>query len=911
LLRWTLWLALGLNLIMIGRIAITHEMAVPHFVLRRLEASLASAGLEVQFGQVNLDPGGRFYLRDVRIYSPHFNEPLLTAGAIYVRLEFWPLIVGDIRPQELHVTGAQLFLPAMLSPSGATETEVDGLDVTLTQRDKVWKIDQFAGNFGQLPVTAHGTVPTLSTTPGTTGQGMTALDVLNALLSAAKDLAAYRAPLDYFDAPALNLEIADKPARVLADFTAQGLHFPNDFYLPLLRGAVANELRVRSEFPLLGTREISNRLILEADDIKVSTDGAAKDIRAELTGQLDPKHFKYHPTALHVTAASVDVYGEPIQALDYQTSFLPLPNVRCHAIAWLRGQAVTVDGRADLSKGAGTLNVETEANPELLNFVATKLLKLELDKEVKLTRPLPLRVQAELGAGWKLASIKSDFDARVLNAHGVDLDAASGHIEFAGNQLKASDVILRIGESEARGTYLMDTDSYAYRFLLNGHLRPPAISGWFQDWWPGFWQKFQFRTIPPSANIDVQGRWGSPDESLVYVYVDAPTPTIRTVAFDRVRTLLFIRPEFYSALEFIAERDGGEGRGSFTRSYDNEKDAMRYTTFDVTSNINVHEGARLFGKEGTAIVDPFKFATLPELHLSGRLDGPASGHEHDAINMSVTAHGGVTYYGFPLSDLHFDGRLDNNDLYLDRLDLVFARGKATGKASLTGPQGNRKLGFDYMLKGADLAQAIHELETFQSVNNPDAAKQRKKSAAGFNTKGKLDLAISAEGRFDDFYSFKGQGNAEISGGDLGEINLLGVLSELLRRTIFNATTLRLDTARANFLIDGKKLSFPDLKITGPSAAIQAHGDYDISAKKLDFTAKLEPFAENRGLIKGALDLVLTPVSTVLEVKLTGDLDKPSWAFVIGPTNLLRKLSGTTENNKNNPTSLSDSAASGK
>jgi hypothetical protein len=35
--------------------------------------------------------------------------------------------------------------------------------------------------------------------------------------------------------------------------------------------------------------------------------------------------------------------------------------------------------------------------------------------------------------------------------------------------------------------------------------------------------------------------------------------------------------------------------------------------------------------------------------------------------------------------------------------------------------------------------------------------------------------------------------------------------------------------------------------------------------------------------------VLTPFANVLEVKLTGTLDKPSWSFVNGPTNFLRNL----------------------
>ena len=41
-----------------------------------------------------------------------------------------------------------------------------------------------------------------------------------------------------------------------------------------------------------------------------------------------------------------------------------------------------------------------------------------------------------------------------------------------------------------------------------------------------------------------------------------------------------------------------------------------------------------------------------------------------------------------------------------------------------------------------------------------------------------------------------------------------------------------------------------------------------------------------------ISAMLSPLSQILEVKLTGSLDKPKWAFVRGPTNFLRNLVGT-------------------
>jgi len=53
-----------------------------------------------------------------------------------------------------------------------------------------------------------------------------------------------------------------------------------------------------------------------------------------------------------------------------------------------------------------------------------------------------------------------------------------------------------------------------------------------------------------------------------------------------------------------------------------------------------------------------------------------------------------------------------------------------------------------------------------------------------------------------------------------------------------------------------------------------------------------PFQESGNVIKSVVGAVLTPLSAALEVKLTGTLEKPAWALVMGPTNLLRSITET-------------------
>src|SRR5207244_2538234 len=116
----------------------------------------------------------------------------------------------------------------------------------------------------------------------------------------------------------------------------------------------------------------------------------------------------------------------------------------------------------------------------------------------------------------------------------------------------------------------------------------------------------------------------------------------------------------------------------------------------------------------------------------------------------------------------------------------------------------------------------------------------------------------------------------------GEVPLLGQLSELLKFTALHFTA-----ATAKFKIDGAKISFSEFNLRGANSAIDAHGDYELDRRDLDFKAKIFPFQESGNILKSALGAVLSPLSSVFEVVLSGTLNKPKWPLAIGPTNWRR------------------------
>ena len=112
---------------------------------------------------------------------------------------------------------------------------------------------------------------------------------------------------------------------------------------------------------------------------------------------------------------------------------------------------------------------------------------------------------------------------------------------------------------------------------------------------------------------------------------------------------------------------------------------------------------------------------------------------------------------------------------------------------------------------------------------------------------------------------------------------------MLSKTLLNFSSLRLDNAQADFLIEGNKLVFQQVKLQGPRTLIDAKGEYLFGPRTLSFNARIFPLQESKFVLVDALGALLTPLSNVLELKLTGPLDKPSWAFAFGPTNLLRTI----------------------
>ncbi len=876
---WTLWLALGLLLAAQIGIAVSHELAVPRFILRAFEERLAASHVTATFGRATFDPAGSVIIENLRVTLPGFGEPVAKVRASFIELDPWALLTGRFEPRRISATGISFSVPAMLSPSGRSEEILRDLELTCVPGEKELSIEHLTAHVAGIALTAHGAVH-LKAAPGA---GIAPLPVLESLAQNYPDLCRkilrVTGQLAALENPSLHVELVPSETRgAIATVTVRASAVNLASPWPLR----AAGLTATTRLPLLGAAPTMARLDLVLEELTVAG-VSARGVQARLRGALLPSDFTFKLRSADVTVREIFSHGFRLDLLAARLVSDGLPHLEGELTAACLGEQVALRGRADLSARSAALHFDGALAPALLVPIGQAIGR-DITRFLGFGAPVALNADITLADGWKFNRLAGQVDARQIDAYHVPIDSARGDIEFDGRHFLARHAKATIGTNFATGSFEQDLRTRQFRFLLEGQLRPLAISGWFHDWWPNFFQYFDFPVAAPNACVDVAGWWNAGYQTTVFVFADAVAASIRGAKFDHARTLLFIRPNFLDGLELYGTHGTGEIRGTFTRTVDYETGVWRSIDFDAVSSIDPAVSVQIFGPAAAERLAPFHFETPPLLKLAGHLDSPAApGGEHQQVTIEAQSTGAFALHDFPLRNLSFSAVQRDDAVVLSRVEASFAEGLVAGKARIWGRGAERRIGFEGSLREASLAQVVAILEHYSALRKglpaPPSGKFLRDKA---NVK--LDLAASAEGRFDDLLSFQGGGNAVLAGPGLGEVRLLGLLSELL-----NFTALRFTATRANFKIEGPKLVFPDVSITGANSAIQAHGDYALDRHMLDFHARVYPFQESKFILQSVVGAVLTPLSTVLEVKLTGSLDKPAWSFVIGPTNFLRNL----------------------
>lgn len=894
-----LWLILGAILLVQISVIANHQLPMPGWMLRKIEARLNTAGLKIQIGHASIDTTGRLNLEDLKFTPLTFDSPLATVENLRVGLQPLALLGGEIKPLYIRVKGLSLLLPAMFSTSGQAEAVISDFNFAFKPYPEKFAPDQVSGRVGSLTFDLHGTLDRpleLFSKPGQ-APNFTGFNpaFLKRYVDHARTLSRLSAELAALDHPHLSLELLPTGTTRLT-LTSRKLEADLARLSPKASRIKAEDIRLFTSISL--GKSLPETLALQISCAHASTAGSEINnalcrLVLKLPANNEPLAFanaivtasaaSLHSISLGHSLAEVNSTGPDRLTAEFCTETL---GARWYAQA----EADTANGRASIRLRGALTN-------EIIRQVAPKL-GIEADVLLKLSEPAPIDFKLEFGDNWKFSKTRGHLTSGPLVGYHVPYNAIEGDIDFDGTELLCHNLAARQGENHATGSYWMNVRTNQFRFLLAGQARPLGISGYFESWWSNFWQFFDFPASVPVADVDVAGFWRTPRHTSVFVSADVKRPTMNGVTFDRLRTTMFIRPHFYHALSLKLDQGDRNASGWFTRLVDFHRrtDDLKTIDFDIVTNLDLRETARIFGKEGAETVEPFTFGHPPDLHLIGHIDGPASDRgAHRNIQIDLASTGPFALYHFPLDDLSFKGAIRDDEIILSDIQVAFASGRASGSARIHGLDTDRRLSFDCTLKDALLGEAITTLESYsaRSRGEPPPAQSRFQQQ---NAQGRLNLDLGAQGLYSDPFSYFGHGHMELTSAQLAQVNLLGSLSQLLSKTpLFRFTALQLKEARCSFVLERDKITFPDLKITGTNAVIDTTGAFQLDKKRVDFTARLYPFGQGRNPIASAAGFLLVPLTNALELKLSGPIDQPHWRFTYGPTNFLYNITGAKPN----------------
>lgn len=889
---WTCWLALA-GLIFVQLYIITaNELSIPEPVLRRLEARLEEAGIKATFSRTLIDPSGRVLIENVRLSLPAFNEPIITCRSVYVTLSPYYLAMGQLEPREIQLNDLTAFAPAMLSDSGRPEEIVRHLDATIEPARRSIAFKHLSAVIADVPVSAHGILMLTPKPDRKPGADKPADVMVRQFSSVCRQILALREQIAQLDEPALHLQFTPSESgaamiRILA------LARTGRVAKPL--AVEASNLRVVTRVLLFGDEPVSE-VDLSASEVKLPNETRVSGLQARLIGRFRMEGGKVDVREVDATADSVTTADIDVRAVSARLYPRPLPRVETDAVASVLGAPLTLHADVNFTERTAAVRFEGNLSPRVPDVLGRRLgvnVKRYADYD-------SLRVQrgeVHFGANWKFEQLNALIHVPRIRAQNVTLEDGRATIDLRPDRFYSPAAFARVGKSFAQGTYEHEFGTNRYRFLLTGSLAPLDIAEWFREWWTTFFTQVQFPGASPVANVDVRGSWRDGRQSNIFIFADAPKTTILGTEFDRVRTRLFIRPSFFDGLEVLALRGRGNAHGRFTYTNDPENQAWRTLDLGLDSTLDLSVAAQLLGATGAKTLAPFKLAQPPQLKVRGQFaSADAPGGTQEKLRIEARTAGDFRFHDFLLQDVSFVATLDRDEIVLDDVEALFAGGTAMGHARVSGIGDQRKLGFDFSLEDASLGKVAAGLAEFLAARKGEAPAPPGKFVQE-KANVRLDFAASAEGRYDDTYSYRGAGSAVLRGAEIGEVSLLGTLSELLK-----FTALRFTEARTNFKIEHTKLVFPQVTLRGSNSAIDAHGSYALDKRELEFNAKIFPFQESDNLIKTVVGAVLTPLSNAFEVKLTGSLTKPQWAFVIGPTNFLRSLApGSDAGSKVEPT----------
>lgn len=857
------------GLLLQGVLLVRGSWEVPDFLLDRLHAELRKEGWSATYTSLAVRPPGTVVATDLRLTRLGEEQPLATSARASVEFDLIRLIqAGELVIKKFGLQDGRIYCPVQLSPTGVHEELWRSTHVAGRRLESAWEIESLSGRMRNLTFTASGILPDL---PARDGTPLNLHQILNTLLPR---LVRERNLLESAVRPHIRLRLKRSDVALVE---AMAEIFAESFQ-------AGHGLSV--EEPYLAGRWSYDGVSWKTDEVWAEAAAAGLlEARSHATSIRGRLFWEYEaPVVYPLLPNRGELFFSRLE-----TPLVELDEARVEGLLTGRTEAVAdvftllADGtahasaRVDWEKGDAAADLWLRANPNAI-LQRREIRTLGLNRDVYFHQAPAARGTAEV-RDWELVRAEANVQARQVEVDGVALDRAWVRARIEGEEIVVPEMILAYDDFEVEGSFSRSLREKDYRLFFKGGFRPLHISPWFGEWWEDLWGEFDFAAGPLRGDVDISGALGDPDRTSVSGSVEADRFFLRGVPFRKAGGTLHVLDNYVDFHEAVLVRDEGVARGEFQYYGDPGSSRFQRLTFAADSTLNPVDVAPVFGRRGGGVVGAFRFKSPPVLNLKGTVFGAEA---FDATRVAIAAQstGGLTFEGIPLDRLQFKALIAGDELKLDNLEFTVGGGTGSGYARKWTEEETEKLQFDISVSQLDLEKAFDVFDAWRGADaEPEGSLNR--------FRGRMTFAVAATGDYGDPHSFTGGGNLQIRKADLAEVHLLGLLSRVLSVTPLGFTSLQFSSAESTFAIERERIHFPNLRLSGPTSALQATGDYRLPDQSLDFSVKLLLLKESSiPLISVILSPLLEPLAQITEVRLSGPASDPQWRFLLGPRNIL-------------------------
>lgn len=875
-------IALAALAVLLVYILLRQDIPIPDALHGRIEHQLARFGLEATFDSAHFDPAGRIYVQGLRLQPAGYAEPVLEAADVYIQLDRLELLAGRPVLERLDVDNVRLMCPPSISPSGITETIATISTARIYHHRDTWNVVGLAGTAGPIELSLHGNYTSAPREEGARPTNIHA--ILAEYRRQAPQIVRARQWLNHADGLAVVLNFDGTGRDIALDLVASAREWHDPRIGDARRVRLETSISIEDAKPVLPLT------------VKVHLDKAGRE-GLVTAGDIDlTARWASMPTSKNPWPERIDLAARRVQhpkiTLPAITAVIdPTAYPKVHAEAWLplEGEPLAISVTGDAAEGSGTVSLQGRFGSRWL-AKASDFIGRDVTYYANIETPPDFTATATIGPGFKWKRVEGRVLSGPIVARGVQLDRARIDGTVTPDRAHLDRLELSRGDEYASGTYDDNLRTRDNRVLLRGAMRPPSISPWFSGWWSRFWDDYGFHGRPPLFEIDVQGSWVQNEKTLVRGWMSGEAVTVRGHPFNEVSSRFFIRPGYYDLYEAALRRTEGRIDGQVQLDFPLSQRIPRRQEWKLTSTADLVELADIFGPGGSALFEPYRYDTPPTVVAHGIIEHQDDEYESN-IDLHIHTDKAFRYYDFPLESLDTTVKIHNAHVELPDLKAGYAEGIISGSAVVD----NGQLTIDAVQTDSDYDLAVDTFNKFLEKRSPKPAPPNEPTGlSGRKVGGRLDIKLAATGPLTEYESYEGLGEAQITGGDLADINLFGPLGDVLGSLGIKLGNLSLHDATSTFEVHHDKIVFPKIRITGHSGRLETDGTYRISDGAVDFKARLYPLRESSGVFSQFFGIILDPFSFLLEMRLTGTLREPRWSFTRDPRSILRDLTRQKE-----------------